>query len=101
MTSNYETQRCKNKFVQSKCRILDALYNLRARKKGKKTSVVQANSYNGSVSHYHELVRRVWPVNKTGNKTEFAGYCKGLHKDLFFTKGLVNIFLARYRVKRF
>ena len=81
--------------------ILDALYNLRARKKGRKTSVVQANSYNGCVSHYQELVRRVWPVNKTGNTAEFAGYSKGLHKNLFFAKGLVHIFLARYRVKRF
>lgn len=42
---------------------LYALHNLRARKKRRKTSFVQANSYKDHVSHYHELASRVWPVN--------------------------------------
>ena len=66
MTSKYKTQCGKNKIysvkVQNATRVaLCRASNLRAREK-RKRATVQADSQ-GHVSHYHELMSRVWPVN--------------------------------------
>ena len=61
---NVRLSGAKTRFTQSNFRMLHALCsasNLRAREKRRKTSV-QADSQ-GHVSHYHELMSRVWPVN--------------------------------------
>ena len=66
MTSKYKTSCGKNKIYSVKVwnatRVaLCSASNLRAREKRKRTTV-QADSQ-GHVSHYHELMSRVWPVN--------------------------------------
>ena len=72
MTSKYKTQCGKNKIysvkVQNATRLaLCSASNLRAREKRKRTTV-QADSQ-GHVSHYHELMSRVWPFNAYFSQT--------------------------------
>ena len=56
----------KTRFTQSKFRMLQVMQFVVlvtfARERKRKGTTVQADSQ-GHVSHYHELVSRVWPVN--------------------------------------
>ena len=56
----------KTRFTQSKFRMLQVMHCVVlvtfARETKRKGTTVQADSQ-GHVSHYHELVSRVWPVN--------------------------------------
>ena len=80
--------------------------NLRAREKRRKTSV-QADSQ-GHVSHYHELMSRVWPVNTKSyfllknlylkciwNKNFGAFFC-----SLLYLENKSNTFLQLEKLKR-
>ena len=63
---NIRFSAAKTRFTQSKSRMLHLLHCVVlvtfAREKKEKRTTVQADSQ-GHVSHYHELMSRVWPVN--------------------------------------